>query len=136
MVHSTHVPNDIPIEFYYQSEVSDLYKSAIHFVLGLHVKNNITFQDVLNIQKGIVEFITKSIANLLDNFVWEKLIDPLLLSSFKKLSLDMSNIFTHCSTKYRLMNWLTQEQYINNLSQVNINEEVRLCMMIIKLKDF
>lgn len=78
----------------------------------------------MNIQKGIVELITKPIAELLDSFVKEKINDPLLLSSFKKLSLDISNTFTLCSTEYRLMNWLMEEQYINHLNQIIINREI------------
>lgn len=94
-IHSIFVQNDTFNIFNYQSAISDLHKSAVQFVLGLHVKNNITFQDVLNIQKGIVELITKPIAELLDSFVKEKINDPLLLSSFKKLSLDISNTHLH-----------------------------------------
>lgn len=86
---SIFVQNDTFNSFNYQSAISDLHKSAVQFVLGLHVKNNITFQDVLNIQKSIVELITQPIAELLDSFVKEKINDP--LSSFKKLSLVISN---------------------------------------------
>ncbi|XP_022164770.1 uncharacterized protein LOC111029861, partial [Myzus persicae] len=121
---SIFVQNDNFNGFNYQSAVSDLHKSAVQFVLGLHVKNNITFRDVLNIQKGIVELITKPTAQLLDSFVKEKINDPLLLSSFKALSLDISNTFTLCSTEYRLMNWLMEEQYINHLNQIVVNREV------------
>jgi len=66
---SLFIQNDTFNGFNYQSAISDFHKSAVQFVVGLHVKNNITFQDVLNIQKGIVELITKPIATLLDNFV-------------------------------------------------------------------
>lgn len=83
---SIFVQNDTFNSLNYQSAISDFHKSAVQFVLGLHVKNNITFQDVLNIQKVIVELITKHIAELLDSFVKEKINDPLLLSPFKKLS--------------------------------------------------
>jgi len=78
----------------------------------------------LNIQKGIVELITKPIAQLLDSFVKKKINDLLLLSSFKALSLDISNTFTLCSTEYRLMNWPMEQQYINHLNQIVVNREV------------
>lgn len=108
----------------YQLTVSDLYKSAIKLYLGLHVNNNITFQDVLNIQEGIEEFVMKPIAVLLENCVKDKFNDPLILSSFKKVSLNVFNTFTLCSTEYWLMNWLFQEQYIYNLNKIIINKEI------------
>lgn len=69
-------------------------------------------------------FLTNPIAELLDSFSKEKINNPLLFTSFKELSLDISNTFTLCSTEYRLMDWLMQEQYIHNLNQIIINQEV------------
>lgn len=44
--------------------------------------------------------------------------------NFNKLSTVFSNPFQPCSTEYRLEKWLVQNQYVTNLQQFTINNEI------------
>lgn len=118
------VSDDTSNKFNFQEAVSALHLSAVKFVLSLHIKNSITFKNVLDIQELMTDFVSKPLADLIDNFVKNKVTDPLLLSSFKEVSSVVSNPFKLCNTEYRLMKWLSHEQYINPLTQITINKEV------------
>jgi len=50
--------------------------------------------------------------------------DSTVKSNLNKLSSVFSNPFQYCNTEYRLEKWLSQNQYITNLLQFTIHNEI------------
>jgi len=117
----------IPQSFDIDSAINSLYKSAITFIMSLHNNNNFSFKDVLKIQNGIIEYLTKPMALMLtklNNSQVEVVEHSTIKIQLNKLSTVFSNPFQPCSTEYRLGKWLVQNQYITDIQQFTINNEI------------
>lgn len=92
--------------------------------MSLHNNNNFSIKDVIQIQTGIVDNLTKPIASMLTKFNQTQVEDPTVKSKLNKLSSVFSNSFQYCNTEYRLEKWLGQNQYITNFVQFTIHNEI------------
>lgn len=106
------------------SAINSLYKSAITFIMSLHNNNNFTVKDVLKIQNGIIENLTKPMAFMLTELNKTQVEHSVIKLKLNKLSSVFSNPFQPCSTEYRLEKWLVQNQYVTHLQQFTINNEI------------
>jgi len=104
--------------------INALYKSAITFIMSLHNNNNFSIKDVIKIQTGIVDYLTKPMASMLTKFNQTQVEDPTVKLKLHKLSSVFSNPFQYCNTEYHLEKWLSQNQYITNLLQFTIHNEI------------
>ena len=95
--------------------------------MSLHNNNNFSFKDVLKIQNGIIEYLFKPMALMLtklNNSQVEVVEHSTIKIQLNKLSTVFSNPFQLCSTEYRLGKWLVQNQYVTDLQQFTINNEI------------
>lgn len=106
------------------SAINSLYKSAIIFIMSLHNNNNFTFKNVLKMQNGIIENLTKPMAFLLTKLNKTQVEQSVIKLQLNKLSTMFSNPFQPCSTEYRLEKWLVQNQCVTNLQQFTIYNEI------------
>ncbi|KAF0712217.1 C2H2-type domain-containing protein, partial [Aphis craccivora] len=106
------------------SAINSLYKSAITFIMSLHNNNNFTVKDVLKIQNGIIENLTKPMAFMLTELNKTQVEHLVIKLKLNKLSSVFSNPFQPCSTDYCLEKWLVQNQYVTHLQQFTINNEI------------
>jgi len=104
--------------------INSLYKSAITFIMSLHNNNNFTFKDVLKIQNGIIENLTKPMAFMLTELNNTQIEHSVMKLQLYKLSTVFSNPFKPCGTEYYLKKWLVQNQYVTDLQQFTINNEI------------
>lgn len=113
--------NSFDIDF----AINALYKSAITFIMSLHNTNNFSFKDVLKIQNGIIDHITKPMSSMLTKLNQTQVEDPVgIKSNLNKLSVIFSNPFRYCNTEYRLEKWLVQNQYVTDSLQFTIHNEI------------
>lgn len=113
---------EIPFNFELFSEL--LYKSAVELVVNLHSNNNFSRVDIINIQGGIVEKILTPIVSILKKVVEDEIKEPILLSKFHRVTSVIENTFLYCSTEYRLLDWLFNNEYLSKINQFTINNEI------------
>eukprot|EP00102_Acyrthosiphon_pisum_P013497 XP_008183097.1 PREDICTED: uncharacterized protein LOC103309442 [Acyrthosiphon pisum] len=113
---------EIPFNFELVSEL--LYKSAVELVVNLHSNNNFSRVDIVNIQVGIVEKILTPIVSMLKKVVGDEIKEPILLSKFHRVASVIENTFLYCSTEYRLLDWLINNEFLSKINQFTINNEI------------
>jgi len=113
---------EIPFNFELVSEL--LYKSAVELVVNLHSNNNFSKADIVNIQVGIVEKILTPIVSMLKKVVEDEIKEPILLSKFHRVASVIENTFLYCSTEYRLLDWLINNEFLSKINQFTINNEI------------
>lgn len=101
-----------------------IYKSAIEFVVSLHNNNNFTRVDVLSIQTGIVDKIIAPIVSMLKEVINDEIKEPITHCKFHRVTFVIENVFQNCNTEYRLIDWLKQNEYLCNIYQFTINNEI------------
>jgi len=52
--------------------------------------------------------------------------DPLVKGKFNQFSSVLSDQFKHCSSEYSLIKWLEQNDYIENVKQFTINNQINI----------
>lgn len=127
----THKPNDYEnsidfTNFNIDIAINKIHQSAINFTMSLHNNNNFSRKDVVNLQKEFSQSLIEPIADVLTNFVNNKIKDPLLLSSFHTLISAISTPFKLCSSEYLLNKWLTNNNLYTNVNQFTIYNEINL----------
>jgi len=117
-------PYEPEVTFNFEKSVQLLYDSTVQFVVSLYNNNNFNKSDVLYIQNGMTEKILKPIASILKSVVKKQIVEPVLLSTFDNIVGIILNPFFHCSTEYRLNNWLVKNKLLSNIQQITINNEI------------
>lgn len=120
---SIEIPDESLNLFDIDSSINFLYKLAIKFTMSLHNNNNFSFKDVLKIQNGIIDYLTKPMASMLMKLSQTQS-DPVTKSKFNRLSTAFSNPFQSCVSEYRLKKWLVQNQYVTEIQQFTIHNEL------------
>jgi len=107
--------------------IEKLHLNAVQFCFNLHNNNNFCKSDVVNIQDDIINKIINPITELIKGTIENEIKDAILLSTFSKLTLAISDIFKFCKTEHLLNNWLKNNELISNqFKQFTINNEINL----------
>jgi len=107
--------------------IETLHLNAVQFCLNLHNNNNFCKSDVVNIQDDIINKIINPITELIKGTIENEIKDTIILSTFSKLTLAISDIFKFCKTEHLLNNWLKNNELISNqFKQFTINNEINL----------
>ncbi|KAL4083604.1 hypothetical protein QTP88_028920 [Uroleucon formosanum] len=107
--------------------IETLHLNAVQFCLNLHNNNNFCKSNVVNIQDDIISKIINAITELIKGTIENEIKDTIILSTFFKLTLAISDIFKFCKTEHLLNNWLKNNELISNQSkQFTINNEINL----------
>ncbi|KAF0713177.1 C2H2-type domain-containing protein [Aphis craccivora] len=107
--------------------IETLHLNAVQFCLNLHNNNNFCKSDVVNIQDDIINKIINPITELIKGTIENEIKDTIILSTFSKLTLAISDIFKFCNTEHLLNNWLKNNELISNqFKQFTINNEINI----------
>lgn len=105
----------------------------INQLLYIHtiIHNNIfSIKDVLKIQTGIVDNLTKPMASILSKLNQTQVGDnDAVKSKLNTLSSVFSNPFQYCNTEYYLEKWLVQNEYVTDLLQFTTHNEINNVQM-------
>lgn len=113
-------------DFNYNKSINNIYKLAVDFDMDLHNNNNFNFKDIIIIQSELKEKILKPMSLMLGEIIQINIQEPIIKGKFHTFSVLLSDPFIHCSNKYNLDKWLMQNDYLDNLKQITINNEVRV----------
>lgn len=121
---SPHLPLDEPVPFELNTLLNSIHKLAIEFLLGFHNYDNFAIKYILNIQEGVITKIVKPILNVIKLFADAKLKNNPAYYDLCVLLNACNDPFKYCFSNHRLLNWLVDNDYLQNPLQFTINNEI------------
>jgi len=80
--------------------IETFHLNAVQFCLNLHNNNNFCRSDVINIHDDIINKIVKPITELIKGTIENEIKDTIILSTFSKTTLGISELFKFCKTEH------------------------------------